>query len=352
MLKHLLCLVAILGLSGCVDPGAAGATGDTALYAYDQAAKRVLVWGDLPGAFEAGTLPTPTAILTTNAFDNLGTLAWGGMAFDATRNRLYLVGDTGNIVRLDSVRGLSGSVPSGNQVSFKLDTGSRLDGSKFGQASLDTTMDTLYVTENGTSSTRIWVVSGASARLNGASVTLQKLEFTNDTGGHGVAAHTGVVYGSFANGDGVSTSPVLSGYRIRKGTGSSFDPNLVILGDQTGLGAFGTLALDHSNGMLYVGVSGTDTPTAADPVLVFKTGQFGGSYNQAPDHVVGDMGVVTDLRVLASPGNKDWLAGLSAAGGNTLWLWKQPSSKAATVFKALTAPAGSVLKGVALDGTP
>lgn len=352
MLKHLLCLVAILGLVGCVDPGAAGSTGDTSLYAYDNAAKRVLVWGDLPTAFDAGTLPTPTTILSSSSFDNLGALAWGGMAFDSTRNRLYLVGETGNIIRLDSVRGLRDSIPSANLVSFKLDTASRLDGSKFGQASLDVITDSLYVTENGTSSTRIWVVTGASSRVQSATITLQKLEFTNDTGGHGVAANGGVVYGSFVNGDGVGTSPVLTGYRIRKGTSSSFDPNLVILGDQTELGTFATLALDASNGILYVGVSGADAAGAVDPVLAFKTGQFGGAYNQAPDHVAGDLGTVGDLRVLASPGNKDWLAGLSAGTGPTLWLWRNPSSKSATVFKAFTAPSGSILKGVVMDGTP
>jgi hypothetical protein len=352
MLKHLLCLVAILGLAGCVDPGAAGATGDTALYAYDNTAKRVLVWGDLPAAFEAGALPTPTAILSTTSFDNLGSMAWGGLAFDSTRNRLYLVGETGNIIRLDSVRGLSGSVPSANLVSFKLDTGSRLDGSKFGQAAIDTTTDSLYVTENGTSSTRIWVVAGASSRAQSSTVSLQSLAFTNDTGGYGVAAHTGVVYGTFTNGDGVSSSPVLTGPRIRKGSSSSFDPSLVILGDQTELGTFGTLALDHSNGIVYVGVSGADATGAVDPVLAFKTGQFGGSFNQAPDHVAGDLAVVGDLRVLSSPGNKDWLAGLSASQGTTLWLWKNPSSKSSTVFKALTAPSGSVLRGVTMDGTP
>lgn len=353
MLKRLFCCAALLGLVSCVDPNSAsGSTGDTTLYVYDNANKRVLFWGDLPKAYDSGTFTTPTATLTTNFFNNVTPLAWGGMAMDPTRNRLYLVGETGNIVRLDSVRSLTGSIASTDVVTFKLDTSVLLSGGKFGQISVDSSNDTLYVTENGTTSTRIWVVGNASARSSNATVALQELKASGDTGGYGVAAHGGLVYGSFTDGDSVGTSPVLTGYRLRKGAGLSFDPNQVLLGDQTGLGSFATLALDHSNGILYTGVSAVDFPGAADPVLAFKTGQFGGSYNQAPDHIVGDITLVTNLRVLAHAGNKDWLVGLSASGDETLWIWKSPSSKANLTFKELVATSGSQFRGAALDGAP
>ncbi len=354
MLKRLLCCAALLGLAACVDPNSAsgGATGDTTLYAYDNANKRVLFWGDLPASFTADSFTTPSSILTTTFFSNVTPLAWGGMAMDSSRNRLYLVGETGNIVRLDSVRGLSGSVSSTDVATFKLDTAELLSGGKFGQIALDSNKDILYVTENGTTSTRVWVVSGASTRVSNTTVALQELKQSGDTGGYGVAANGGVVYGSFADGDGVGTNPVLTGYRLRKGTSSSFDPSLVLLGDQTGLGSFSTLALDHANGIIYAGVSADDFAGAGDPVLAFKTGQFGGAYNQAPDHSVGDTAAVADLRVLAHPGNKDWLVGLGASANATLWIWKSPSTKSGATFKALAAPTGSQLRGAALDGAP
>lgn len=353
MLKRLLCCAALVGLVSCVDPNSAsGATGDTTLYAYDNANKQVLFWGDLPASFTAGTFTTPKATLTTSFFNNVTPLAWGGLAMDSSRNRLYLVGETGNIVRLDSVRSLTGSLSSTDVVTFKLDTSVLLSGGKFGQISVDSGTDVLYVTENGTTSTRIWVVTNASTRGNNATVALQELKLSGDTGGYGVAAHGGVVYGSFTDGDSVGTSPVLTGYRLRKGSSSSWDPNLVLLGDQTGLGTFGTLALDHSNGIIYAGVSAVDAPGATDPILAFKTGQFGGTYNQAPDHIVGDTATVANLRVLAHPGNKDWLVGLSATGNETLWIWKNPSSKTSVSFKAVTAVSGAQLRGIALDGAP
>ncbi|HJW32397.1 MAG TPA: hypothetical protein VJ505_03430 [Holophagaceae bacterium] len=352
MLNRLLCCTALLGLVACVDPSSAsGATGDTTLYAYDNANKRVLFWGDVAAAYTAGSFTTPTATLTTSNFDKVTPLGWGGMAMDQTRNRMYLVGEGGDVVRLDSVRSLNGSVSSTNVVAFKLDSSERFTNSKFGQAALDPSNDTLYVTENGDNGTRIWVVSAASGRLNGVTVPLQKLSQANDTGGFGVAGYAGEVYASFANGDDVG-NPVLTGYRLRKGNSSAFDPAKVILGDLTGLGSYATLALDQSNSILYTGVDAAAFSGATSPVLVFRTGQFGGSNNQAPDGTLGDKTVVSDLRVLAHSGNKDWLVGLSAAGSPTLWIWKNPSTPASATFKALLAPTGSQLRGAALDGTP
>ena len=56
----------------------------------------------------------------------------------------------------------SGDVASSEVVSFSLASTGRLSSSTFGQASLDPQTDTLYITENGSSGTQIWVVTNAS----------------------------------------------------------------------------------------------------------------------------------------------------------------------------------------------
>lgn len=349
MLRSLLCLLALLGLVACVDPAAAGSTGDTALYAYDGASKVVYRWGNVPAAFTAGSLPTPSATLSTSFFDAVTPLAWGGMAMDDSRNRLYLVGEAGDIVRLDRVRNLSGSVSSSDVVPFKLDTSQRYTNSKFGQASVDSSTDTLYVTETGDNGTRIWVVTGASGRTNNATVSLQALQTSGDTGGYGVAAGQGSVYGSFQNGDAVGTDS-LTGPRLRKGSSGAFVPTSVLVGDLTGLGKFATLALDKSNSLIFAGMSLADDTSVSVPVVVFRTGQLGGVYNQAPNATLSAKGV-EDLRVLSHPGTKDWLAGLSGTAGSTIWLWKAPSTSAPS-FLAMSGPSGAQFRGVALDGSP
>ena len=303
MLRSLLCLLALLGLTACVDPPAGGATGDTALYAYDDASRVVYRWSDLPGAFTAGSLPTPTTTLSTSFFDAVTPLAWGGMAMDTTRNRLYLVGEAGDVVRLDRVRNLSGSVASADVVPFKLDTSQRYTNSKFGQAALDASTDTLYVTESGDNGTRIWVVSGASGRTANTTVSLQALQISGDTGGYGVAAAQGLVYGSFQNGDAVGIDS-LTGPRLRKGSSGAFLPASVLLGDLTGLGKYATLALDTSNNLLFAGMSLADDSSVSVPVVVFRAGQFGGVFNQAPNTTLDTGKGLGDLRVLAHPGTR------------------------------------------------
>lgn len=350
MLQRLLCLLALAGLTACVDPASGAATGDTALYAYDNAARVVYRWDDLPAAFGAGSLPTPSTTLSTTLLDAVTPLAWGGMTLDDSRNRLYLVGEDGDVVRLERVRNLAGSVSSTDVTSFSLDTSQRLTNSRFGQAAVDSATDTLYVTENGDNGTRIWVVTGASARTNNASVTLQALQVSGDSGGHGVAAGQGLVYGSFQNGNAVGPDS-LTGPRLRKGAGGAFAPTSVLLGDLTGLGKFASLAVDKSNSILFVGMSLDEDASLTVPVAAFGTGQLGGAYNQAPNAGFGDVTQVTDLRVLAHPGNKDWLGGLRGTPGSTVWIWKSPSSSA-RAFLALAGPAGAQLRGLALDGNP
>lgn len=350
MLQRLICLLALLGFISCVDPANGGATGDTALYAYDNAAKVIYRWDDLPGAFTAGSLPAPSTTLSTTLLNAVTPLAWGGLAFDDSRNRLYLVGEGGDVLRLDRVRNLTGSVSSADAVSFTLDSSQRLTSSKFGQAAVDSATDTLYVTENGDNGTRIWVVSGASSRLNNVTVTAQFLQTSGDSGGYGVAAGQGLVYGSFQNGNAVGTDS-LTGPRLRKGASGAFVPSSVILGDLTGLGKFATLALDKSNSLLYVGMSLADDGTVSVPVGVFQTGQLGGVFNQAPHATLGSAKAIPDLRVLAHPGAKDWLAGLSGSGSALVWVWKSPSGSS-SAFLEMTAPSGAELRGLALDGNP
>ena len=350
MLQRLFCLLALLGLTACVDPGSGSSTGEAAVYAYDEASKVVHRWNDLPAAFTAGSLPTPSSSLSSSLFDPVTPLAWGGMTLDDSRNRLYLVGESGDVVRIDRVRNLSGSLSIADVVPFKLDSAQRLTNRKFGQAAVDASTDTLYVTETGDNGTRIWVVTAASSRARDVTVSLQALQTSGDTGGYGVAAGQGLVYGSFQNGNAVGPDS-LTGPRLRKGAGGSFLPTSVLVGNLTGLGKRGVLALDTSNSLLFVGLSPSEDSNVSVPVEVFRTGQPGGAYNQAPNATFGDPKVVTDLRVLAHAGNKDWLAGLSATVGATVWVWKAPSGGSPT-FLALTGPTGAQLKGLVIDGNP
>jgi hypothetical protein len=217
---------------------------------------------------------------------------------------------------------------------------------------LDSQNDTLYITENGGSSTQIWVVTGASTQYQNASVALQPLMTNGDSGGTGVAAGAGVVYGFMSNGGTVGID-AWTGPRLRKGTaaGFPFDGSQVVIGTNTGLGIYGSLALDTGDGYLFVARHNTDSSGTAQPIQVFTTGQFSAGINAAPYKTLGSAVGQPTLRVIAHPGTKDWLVGLpgeGATGSNSIFLWQSPMGGTDAV--TVTAPAGAVLKGVAVDG--
>jgi len=343
----------LLLATGCKDPGSN--TAGSALYTFDSTTSQVLVWTDMDTLY-ANPTNAPTHQITSSLFSQVTNLAWGGLGFDQNRGILYLVSATGSIVRVSGIRTQtqSGALPNAQVVSYSLSSTGRLTSSIFGQASVDAANDTLYITENGDSATQIWVVTGASTQTQNTTVTLQSLQIGGDTGGTGVAAAKGVVYGFMANGGPVGINS-LTGPRIRQGTASAFDPNsnLVIVSTQTPqiLGIYGSLAFDTGDGLVFAARHNTDAGSTLPPIDVFATGQFSEGPYQAPNAQLGSATNQPTLRVISHPGIKDWLVGLSgegAVGYGTIFLWKAPIGGTDAVV--ITAPSGSVLMGLAVDG--
>lgn len=340
----------LLLATGCKDPdGASGSTAGVALYTFDSTSNKVLIWKDLSALYDSATTVAPSYQLSSSLFNKVSNLAWGGLCFDSHLGILYMVSDTGTIVRVSNIRSQNGAVPSGEVVSFALSTTGRLPNGKFGQASLDAQTNTLYITENGESDTQIWVVANASSQIQ--DVTLASIKTSGDTGGTGVAAAFGVVYAFMADGGTVGPD-FLTGPRLRKGTSTGFDPAQVILGSLPTLGIHGSLALDTANSDLFVARHNTDAISTAPPIQVFRTGYFGLSFNQAPILTLGDAADQPNLRVISHPGTKAWLVGLKGQGTvgyDSILLWKSPLGGSAAKTITVT-PAGAVLKGVAVDG--
>ncbi|HEX9010523.1 MAG TPA: hypothetical protein VF804_09155 [Holophagaceae bacterium] len=335
----------------CKDAVTSGSTSGVALYAFDSTTSTVMAWNDLEALYSATSTPAPDRTLTSSLLSKVSSLGWGGLCLDSQRGLLYLVSDSGTIVRINRLRSQTGAVPSTDITSFTLSTTDRLTNGKFGQASIDPQTDTLYITENGDNGTRIWVVANASTQLQDNTITLQALQASGDSGGTGVAAGSGNVYAYFQDGNPVGPD-VLTGPRLRSGTQGGFSASSVILGSLTALGKYGSLALDTGNGYLYVARHNTDSGSTAAPVEVFRTGQFGMAYNQAPAFTLGSATAQPDLRVIAHPGTKDWLVGLRGQGTTgypTLILWKSPLG--GTDAKVQTAsPSTTVFRGLAMDG--
>ena len=345
----------VLLCSGCKEVAATGGTSGVALYAYDSTSSAVFVWTDLSAVYDGNaTTVAPTKQITSSVFTSkIDSLTWGGMCFDRQRAYLYLVSVTGNIVRVRNVRSQSGDVPSTDVVSFALSSTGRLSVSTFGQVALDGDNDTLYITENGSAGTQIWVVSNASTLGQSATIELQALKTNGDTGGTGVAADGGSVYGFMLDGDTVgSVTDVYSGPRLRKGTSTAFTDTNTLIGPVTLLGKYGSLAYDRGNSNLFVARHNTDAGASTSPILVFASGMFNsGGHNQAPKSI-GSATSQSDLRVIAHAGNKDWLLGLRGNGTtayNAIYIWKSPlGGTAAKVISASSAP--SLFRGAALDG--
>jgi hypothetical protein len=255
-------------------------------------------------------------------------------------------------VRVSSIRTQTGTVPNAQVIACSLSGSGRLTGGVFGQAALDAQSDTLYITENGSSGTQIWAVPGASSQAGGTTVGSPTLQVSGDSGGTGVAAASGVVYAFMQNGSPVGLDAWI-GPRLRKGTATAFPSNgsQVIIGTNTGLGIYGSLAFDTGDGYLFVARHNADSAGTAPPIQVFTTGQFASGINATPYKTLGSAAAEPYLRVISHPGTKDWLVGLSGEatmGYNTIFLWKEPTGGTDAVI--VTAPSGAVLKGLAVDG--
>lgn len=342
---------ASLLLTGCKDPnGSSGGTSGAALYTFDTATNQVLVWKNLSTLYEGSSTATPSFVITSTLFSKVSGMAWGGLCFDSSRGILYMVSDTGTIVRVTNIRTQTGAVPNAEVVSFGLASTGRLTNGKFGQVALDAQNNLLYITESGDNATQIWVVPSASAQIQDATIALQALQMSSDTGGTGVAAASGTVYAFMLDGGTVGTD-ALTGPRLRRGTNTAFNATDVIVGSKTTLGKYGSLALDTANSYLFVARHNTDAVATSAPVLAFRTGQFGLTYNQAPTMTLGSVTAQANLRVLAHAGSKDWLVGLSGDGSTgyaTIHIWKSPLG--GTAAKTITVSTTPVLKGLAIDG--
>lgn len=343
---------------GCVDVAGGGTTGGTVLYAYDNSAHQLIEW-DASAFYDSDspiTLKTVTSTVFTNKIDNL---AWGGLCLDSSNNQLYMVHETtGVVVRVNNIRGQSGAIASTSPdvTTFTLGSSSdRLASGKFGQAAIDSASRTLFVTEkNDSGDTRIWVVSNAATQLQDSVVAASNtITVAGDTACSGVAAgFGGQVFAYFDSGNAIGIDQI-SGPRLRKGASSGFSTNTsVLVGTKTTLKKYGTLALDSGNNLVFVARHNVDAFSSGIPVLAFEVGQFnGGGYDQAPKFTLGTAADQGSLRVLAHPGNKEWLAALNSSSeqpSNVIQIWKLPRDPGTVVkIKNITA---ALFKGIAFDG--
>lgn len=369
----------ILGLAGaallsfslqlaCVDAADGGTTSGTALYVFNGSS--VKAWDDTATLYaniiSGGDTTANRTITSSTLTDNITSPAIAGVCMDISAKRLFVVDSAGTVVRIERANKQSGDLTSQSDIAaFTLDSSQRLDGSSFGQAAVDPQTGTLYVTEQGTSETRIWVVAspgnfGGLYQLS--TVPLQALHTTSldvsnggpDKGGTAVAVSQGKVYAYFSGGTKVPSpsGDYYTGARLRVGTSSAFGSR-VIVGTSTTLadaGTGGCLALDTGNNFLYVFRQNT-LAASGGPIAVFSTGDFTSGYDQTPSRFLGSSSTQPNLRIIAHGGNKDWLAGAdyaSKAFSTRLWLWKTPSQGGDP--QSLTLSSG-LISGLAFDGS-
>jgi hypothetical protein len=367
--------LAFLGALGCVDPRP-GDTSKAPIYVFDQTSQTVLAWDDVNALYDkgaGGAAPDPgrtisSAYLTRNGI----ALGWGGLALNPSSHQLYLVYEDGQVVRIENVTNQNGSLSQIQDIAtFSLGDRSsstdRLSGSVFGQAVIDPSSGTLYVTETGTSGAcRIWSVANpGSIAQNGQapSGTYVKTLLSSDTGGTGIAVGSSGVIGYFTGGDTLQDVQLksYSGARLRLASGSNFIPNQnVLIGDATLLGdattSFGTLGYDSTYNRVYVARSFS----GGSAVIAFNQSQFTvGSMSQSPALTLSDASAtLANLRFITHARTKDWMAGAdfvapsstgTGTGTNTVRLWKGPSVGAAS--QACSLPASVTVRGLALDGS-
>jgi len=368
-------LLAALGGLGCVNPPPPDTT-KTPIYVYDQASHSVLVWDDINAIADlaaGAAAPAPTRTITSSVFTNMGTLAWGGMVLNTYTNELFLVSESGNVVRVEKAANQAGDLEQVLDIAtFTLGNPSidRLASSVFNQVGIDTSTGNLYACETGSNALcRIWLVSGPNNIPNlgmAAAGTYVQDTVAPDTGGYGATVGpSGSVIGYFLGGQYVidSLGHENTGPRLRIATGTSFDPlDNVIVGSNTLLGdsntLYGSLAYDADYNTIYV----ARTLAGGQAVEFFGQGQFtAGTMNQAPTGSLPDTSAsLPNLRIIAHARTKDWLAGAdvlpstvtatsTGAGTNQLHLWKAPSLLPASATYSLGA--GVAIRGMALDGS-
>jgi hypothetical protein len=354
-------LALLLPLASCVDiEQGGGSTSGTSFYVFDASdtpsAGRIRVWDDASALFANGSAG-PDRTLRGTLLDKVKTLGWGGMCIDATSNRMFLVSEAGDVVRVERLRNQNGTLSSTNDiVNFSLGSGSadRLPSGKFGQAAIDPSSGTLYVTESNDSESRVWVVTSPERYGLNDVVQRQSIGMPGDKQGTGVAAWQGSVYGYFGDGNPVIGSDLTqyNGARLRKGNASGFGTTTIypIVGPNTQLGKYGAMAFDSGNNQLYLARHLTDAVATGAPILIFPIGQFTIGLNQPPDKTLGSGAGFDNLRILAHAGNKDWLAGATSdagAPGSKLYLWKNPLSAATPRTVEMY---GTAIRGMAFDG--
>ena len=385
-LAFLALAAALLGATGCVQAPTGGTSG-TSIYVYDNASESVLVWNDVNTLYAAPTAPPAADVtLTAGNISNMAPVGWGGLAADPTTNCLYIVAATGGAVtRISQLSTQTGAVTNSYDIAtFTLsDTNTAFSNSTFGQACVDSTANTLYVTETGASRTtsRVWVIPSASSLLSGSTVTDTGSTIpviNNDYGYSGVAVgQSHLVYGYFPNGNtlysNILQNTPLDGGRIRQGTTSGWYSQYlttdVLVGPLTELSdattLYGTLGYDTVNNILYCARGGNATPASGTTVLpavvAFTPGQFTTSnFNVAPTSTPtfsDTVATLPNLRFITHAGLKDWMAGAdttsstggSASATNLIHLWQSPSAGGASV--EVTLPSGVAVAAIALDGS-
>lgn len=367
-------LVAALGLMvGCVDPDDADGSmgvGGTSLYVFDSsdgASSRILVYSDVATLFNDSETQ-PSRRLSGAKIEKVKNLAWGGMCFDTNGNRLYLVSEAGDVVRIDRARSQNGDISSPFDISsFMLGSSDseRLANGKFGQATVDPRTSSLYVTESNSSNSRVWIVENPGSLTDGATASYNSnLFIPGEKGGTGMAVGTdGSVFAYMDDGSFFSdplSGVSYSGPRLRKGNSSGFPlTTSVIVGDasdsvnKTKLARYGSLAVD-SDGYVYLARhlldAGLDTTGSEDSILVFSPGQFNPGRNQAPERTFSQ---INNLRIISHAVTRDWLVGASSFGDyglGTVSVWRAPSSAVGVSLKEFSIGAGAAIRGLALDG--
>ena len=381
--RHLLLptLLSALGALGCVNPPPPDTT-KTPIYLYDQTSQSVLVWDDVNAIADVasgGAAPAPTRTITSSLFatTSMGVLAWGGMVLNTYTNELFLVSETGNVVRVEKAATQNGDLEQVLDIAtFTLGNPStdRLASSIFSQCAVDTSTGNLYACETGSNAAcRMWLVSSPNSIYNLGEAppgTYVQVSTQDDTGGFGATVgSSGSIIGYFVGGayvldiNNIATGGEDTGARLRTTTGTSFDAtDNVLVGTQTLLGdsttLYGALAYDADYNNIYVArpISG------GYAVEFFGQGEFtAGAINSAPAGALPDLSSdLPNLRTIAHARTKDWLAGIdvlpgtvtttsSGTGTNILRLWKAPSLLPTSTHYTLGS--GTAIRGVALDGS-
>jgi hypothetical protein len=360
-----------MGTLGCVDHNAGGKI----LYVFDGGADKVLAWNDVSKVYAAApTAPTADRTITSSLLSAMGTpLAWGGMAVDSNSDRLYLLTEGGVVYVIAKASTQNGAISATTDItSFSLTAG--LSSAVFGPVAVDTSTNTLYITENSADGqqTRVWTVPGASQIANGASLSSASQTFSSnsDTWGLGLAvAPGGTLYGLFGGGSTLydNTGTAYSGPRLRQGSSAAFTPASahVLIGSNTGLNApcnYSSLAYDPQNAVLYA-MPQPGGSTTQSAVLVFTKSQFSLSppFNQAPRSspaLADTQATLSNLRTISHPIDSDWLLGadFSVISGSSyrgtglsyFYIWNAPSAGGSA--SKISATGASEVRAVVVGG--